>query len=98
MGSLITTLTRILPLIIGTMGAVESMFKALKGKSVEKSEAFIAGIMSALGVTEATLGKDIVNDERFKTLLKKIADAIIELNNFIRDYKSPNDGSNNSTT
>ena len=85
---LITTLTRIIPLVIGVMGAVEKMYNAIKGKSSEKSEAFIEGIMAALGITEATLGKDLINDSKFKDLLKKVADAIIELNNFIRDYKS----------
>lgn len=84
---LITTLTRIIPLVVGIMGAVEKMYNAVKGKSLEKSEAFIEGIMAALGITEATLGKDLINDNKFKELLKKISDAIIELNNFIRDYK-----------
>ena len=85
---LITTLTRIIPLVIGVMGAVEKMYNAIKGKSSEKSEAFIEGIMAALGITEQTLGKDLINNNKFKDLLKKVADAIIELNNFIRDYKS----------
>lgn len=85
---LINTLTRILPLVTGVMGAVEAMFKAIKGKSSDKSDAFINGIMVALGISEATLGKDLLNDNKFKELLKKIADAIIELNNFIRDYQS----------
>lgn len=87
MGQLLNTLTQIVPLIIGVMGAVEKIFNAVKNKSNEKSEAFIEGIMAALGITEQTLGKDIFNDEKFKSLLKKVADAIVELNNFIRDYK-----------
>lgn len=89
---LINTLTRIIPLVTGVMGAVEAMYKAIKGKSSEKSDAFINGIMAALGISEATLGKDLLNDEKFKILMRKIADAIIELNNFIRDYKSADSG------
>jgi hypothetical protein len=86
---LINTLTRIVPLVIGTMGAVEAMFKAIKGKGSEKKEAYIEGVMAALGITEVAMNKDLVNDAKFKELLGKVADDIIAVNNFIRDYKSP---------
>ena len=77
-----------MPLAIGVMGAVEKMFVAAKGGGAEKREAYITGLMAALGVTEATMDKDIINDEQFKELAGKLADNIVAINNFIRDHKS----------
>ena len=90
MMQLIGTLTRIIPLVTGTIGAVEAMFKAIKGKSSEKKDAYIAGIMTALGISEAALNKDLLTEEQTKKLeelLGKVADDVIAVNNFIRDLK-----------
>ena len=81
---------RIIPLAMGIMKAVEKIFTAIKNKDEKngqaKKEAYIDGLMSALGVTELALQKDLVNDEKFKHLMGKFADAVIEVNNFIRDF------------
>ena len=90
MMQLLGTLIRIIPLVVGTIGAVESMFKAIKGKGSDKKDAYIAGIMAALGVSEVGLNRDLLNEEQTKKLeelLGRLGDDIIAVNNFIHDLK-----------
>lgn len=87
---LLITLTRLVPMALGIIGAVEKIFK-LKGQGKEKKEAYLEGIMTALGVTESTMNKDLINDEQFKTLLGNLADTVVGINNFIRDFKPKED-------
>lgn len=86
MGQLFSTLTRIIPLAIGIIGAVEKMIGA--GKGEEKKQAYLEGIMVALGVVEGAVSKDLVDDAKFRGLLGDVADAVVAVNNFIRDHKA----------
>lgn len=84
---LANTLIKLIPLALGSMAMVEKLFATRKGTSADKKEAYIEALMTALGITESVANQDMVNDDKFKRLLGKFADTVIEINNFIRDYK-----------
>lgn len=79
---------KLIPLALGVMSAVEKLYATRKGKSEEKSEAYVEALMTALGITESVTNKDMINDEKFRKLMKKFADTVIEVNNFVEEYKS----------
>lgn len=83
----LNNISKILSTAFGVMQAVESIASSFKTKSViDKKQAYIDGIMTALNVTESIKG-DIINDDKFKKLMGDFADVTIQINNFIRDYK-----------
>lgn len=86
---LILTLTRIIPQLLTAMGAVETIFKYRKGgTSEEKKEAYIEAAMTSLGITEGIMQKDLLDDDKFRKMMGKFADNVIEIHNFIDSYKS----------
>lgn len=86
MNQLSITLTRIIPIALGLIGAVEKISGALSGK--KKKEAYVEGMMAALGIAETTLNRDILDDEKFRTLVGNVADSVITVSNFIRDFRA----------
>lgn len=86
MGNLLGTVTKIIPLALGLITAVEKIFGA--GKGQEKKDAYLEGIMAALGVVESVTNKDLVDNAEFRTLLGNLADNVVSINNFIRDFRA----------
>lgn len=77
---------KVFPIALGIIKSSEELFGPNKGQ--EKKEAYINILMNALGITESIIDKDIINDQKFKSLMGRFADLTIEINNFIRDFKS----------
>lgn len=83
----LNNISKIFTTAFGVIQAVDSIVASFKSKStVDKKQAYLDGLMTALNVTESIKG-DIVNDEKFRKLMGDFADVTIEINNFIRDYK-----------
>ena len=86
MGKLLSTVSNIVPLAIGIMNAVEAIFG--KGKGDQKKEAYLEGLKGALASADLLVSQEMLSDPKLWTLLGKLADDVIAINNFIQDYRN----------
>ena len=77
---------KVFPLIVGAIHAVESIVTNKKGK--DKQDAAIEAVGAMIKTIELTTDKEIMNEEEFKVLLRKMIDDYVAIQNFIRDFKN----------
>lgn len=86
----ITTVSRIIPLVIGAVHAVESITGSIKStdKGKSKQDAAIDAIGAMISVLEVSSGKEMMNVPEFQNLLRKLIDDYVAIQNFIEKFKS----------
>lgn len=78
----LTGVAKLIPLIVTAVGAVERL-TSKKGK--EKQDAAVTMIGDVLPLIEGAIGRDVVNEADVQTALRKVIDAVVALNNVVRD-------------
>ena len=71
---------KIVPLIIAAVRAVERM-SSKKGK--EKQDEAIALVGDLVPLIEASIGRDVVNETDVQSAMRKVIDAVVELQNVV---------------
>lgn len=85
MGILVGVL-RIVPLVVTAIGAVERVVSA-KGKA--KQDAAVALVTDLAPLVETTIPQVVINVPQVQDALREVIDAIVALNNVVRDLQSP---------
>lgn len=78
---------QILPLVIGAVHAVEMLSVTLRGK--DKQDAAINTLMVMLAATEGLVGRDLMDDQRFRAALRSLIDAYVSIQNLIAGNRVP---------
>lgn len=83
---------RLVPLVVGAVQAVESIYKKDPNKpkdqqNKERQDAAVDAIGAMIATIEATTAKEIMDEEGFKVLLRRMIDDYIAVQNFIRDWQ-----------
>lgn len=73
--------TKVVPLVIGAVNAVEKLLSAAKGK--EKQDAAVSMVAAMLAVVEGGIDKDLLNDAAVQDAVRKVIDAVVALQNVI---------------
>lgn len=76
---------KIFPLIIGAVQAVEKIAGSKKGK--EKQDAAIEAIGAMINAIEIGVSKEIMNEQKFQELLRRLIDDYVAVQNFIWDFQ-----------
>jgi hypothetical protein len=76
---------KLLPFIVEAVNWVE---KFIQRKGKEKQDAAVKMCVSMLGVAEAALDKDILEDAEVETAARKTIDAVVSLQNIIAKKQS----------
>lgn len=79
----ITGVAKLIPLIFTAITAVERIATAKKGK--EKQDEAIAMIGDLVPLVEGSIGRDVVNEAEVQTAIRKVIDAVVALQNVVRD-------------
>lgn len=74
---------KLVPLIVAAVNAVERMAGAKKGQDKQDEAILLVGDL--LPVIEASIGRDLVNEAEVQGALRKVIDAVVALQNVIRD-------------
>ncbi len=82
MGGFIALMPEILKVVPGVVSTVERLFPGSK-RGPEKKAASLTFIKVAVGMTEAALGKDLVQDDLFAEGLGKIINGAVDVMNSI---------------
>jgi hypothetical protein len=77
---------KVFPLIVGAVHAVESLVSGKKGK--DKQDAAVEAFGAMIKALELTTEKEIMNEEEFKKLLRKLIDDYVAVQNFIAEFRS----------
>jgi hypothetical protein len=77
---------KIFPLIVGAIHAVESLISNKKGK--DKQDAAIEAFGAMIKALELTSEKELLNEEEFKILLRKLIDDYVAVQNFVAEFKA----------
>ena len=76
---------KLIPLVIAAVNAVERM-SGKKGK--EKQDEAISLVGELVPVIEASIGRDVVNEADVQAAIRKVIDAVVALQNVVRDVVS----------
>ena len=87
----VTGALKLIPLIITAVSAVERLTTAKKGK--EKQDEAIALIGDLVPLIEASIGRDVVNEAEVQGAIRKVIDAVVVLQNCVRDVVATRAGS-----
>lgn len=82
MGAFFTMVIRVIPVIVAAIGAVEKLSDK-KGK--DKQDAAVAIVGDLVPLIESTIPKDIVDEALVQDAIRKVIDAIVSLQNVVRD-------------
>ena len=88
----ITAAIRLIPLIVGAVQAVESIFKKDPNKpkelqNKERQDTAVTAIGAMIQALELNLQKELLDESAFQALLRKLIDDYIATQNFIRDWQ-----------
>jgi hypothetical protein len=75
----------LIPAIISAVQAVESFSK---GKGKQKQDEAVSLVGAFLALAEGAVGKDILNDEEVAKAVRVTIDAVVALENVIRDARA----------
>ena len=78
----ITGVVKLLPLIMAAVHAVERM-SGKKGK--DKQDEAISLVGDLVPLVEASIGRDVVNENDVQGAIRKVIDAVVALQNVVRD-------------
>jgi hypothetical protein len=82
----ITGVVKLIPLVIGAVHAVESIAgKDKHGK--EKQDAAIDAIGAMISSAELTFGREIMDVPEFNSLVRKLIDDYVAVQNFVKKWK-----------
>lgn len=81
----LTFVPKIIPLVIQAVHIVELLKGDKKGK--DKQDAALEGIKEAIKAVEFGLDKDILDEEEFQKLLRRLIDDYVAIQNFIAKFK-----------
>jgi hypothetical protein len=91
MGSLISVLPKILPIIPGVVKAVEKIFKGQEKAGPQKRAAAIDIVLLLVAplvmLVEGISGKDLVEDEAFVAAIGQIVDGVVAALNARNELK-----------
>lgn len=73
---------KIFPLIIAAVNAVERLSSK---KGTDKQDEAITLIGDLVPLIEASIGRDIVNEAEVQSAIRKVIDAVVALQNIVRD-------------
>jgi predicted amino acid dehydrogenase len=82
MGAFFQMVVRAIPVIVAAIGAVEKLSEK-KGK--EKQDAAVAIIGDLIPLIESTIPREIVDEGQVQDAIRKVIDAIVALQNVVRD-------------
>lgn len=85
--SWITGALKLFPLILSAVHAVERM-SSKKGK--DKQDEAIALVGDLVPLIEASIGRDVVNEAEVQSAIRKVIDAVVTLQNVVRDVMARN--------
>ena len=78
--------TKVVPLIIGAVNAVEKLMSAAKGK--EKQDAAVTMVAAMLAAIEGGIDKDLLNDGEVQKAVRAVIDAVVALQNVVASAKA----------
>lgn len=73
--------TRLLPLVIGAVHAVEALFSDKRGKA--KQDAAVSSVRAMLAAVEIGMNKDLLDDEDVERAVRAVIDAYVALQNLV---------------
>jgi|TARA_R110000824_G_scaffold105785_5_gene250233 CRISPR/Cas system CSM-associated protein Csm2 small subunit len=76
---------KLIPLILAAVQAVERM-SSKKGKDKQDEAVILVGDLVPL--IEASVGRDVVDNEKVQSAIRKVIDAIVALQNVAADVKA----------
>jgi predicted amino acid dehydrogenase len=82
MGAFFQMVVRAIPVIVAAIGAVEKLSEK-KGK--EKQDAAVAIVGDLIPLIESTIPREIVDEGQVQDAIRKVIDAIVALQNVVRD-------------
>lgn len=83
---------KILPLVAGSVAVVEKLASTLvksddKDKNKKKQDAAVDAIGIMISTMELSFDREIMNVPEFQTLLRRLIDDYVAIQNFVRDFK-----------
>jgi predicted amino acid dehydrogenase len=82
MGAFFQMVVKAIPVIVAAIGAVEKLSDK-KGK--DKQDAAVAIVGDLIPLIEATIPREIVDESQVQDAIRKVIDAIVALQNVVRD-------------
>lgn len=76
---------RLVPHVIAAVHAVESLATAKSGK--EKQDAAVEAVQAALEITEASMGRDVVDNPKVEQAVRQLIDAYIAVQNAVASVR-----------
>jgi len=74
---------KLFPLIVTAVNAIERFATTKKGS--EKQDEAVAMVSDLVPLVEASIGRDVVNDTDVQQAIRKVIDAVVALQNVVRD-------------
>lgn len=83
---------KLVPLIVGAVQAVESIYKKDPSKpkeqqNKERQDAAVDAIGAMITTLEVSFQKELMDEKEFQILLRKMIDDYIAIQNFIRNFQ-----------
>lgn len=85
-----TLAAKLVPVVVAAITAVERLMTAGKGK--EKQDAAVEIVGDLIPLVEASINNDLLNDDDVQDAIRKIIDAVVALQNVIRDVEAQRKG------
>jgi hypothetical protein len=84
-GRVITKIVTVIPMVVNL---VEKLAVGIKGK--DKQDAALSGVEEFIATLELAFGRELMNQEEFKDIIREMIDVYVKAMNFAKKFKEDN--------